>query len=70
MTCLIFISREAAAAADGDAADGDEAVPEDVMVAYQRLRPGVDTKKAIPQDGHRRWKKYGKKSIRNANFCR
>lgn len=65
MTCLVFISREAAAAADGD-----EAGREDAMIEYQRLRPGVDTKKAIPQDGHRRWKKYGKKSIRNANFCR
>jgi hypothetical protein len=64
MTCLGFICREATAA------DGDLAVREHMMVAYQRLRPGVDTKKAIPQDGHQGWKKYGKKSIQNANFCR
>ncbi|CAK9872738.1 unnamed protein product, partial [Sphagnum jensenii] len=37
----------------------------------QRLRPGVDiNKRGIPADGHRGWKKYGSKSIQNANFCR
>lgn len=38
---------------------------------YQRLRPGVDRSlKGIPPDGHRRWKKYGNKTIQNANFSR
>jgi hypothetical protein len=37
---------------------------------YQRLRPGLDAKKGIPDDGHRGWKKYGNKTIQNANFCR
>ncbi|CAK9878677.1 unnamed protein product [Sphagnum jensenii] len=39
-------------------------------VQYQRLRPGLDAKKGIPDDGHRGWKKYGNKAIQNANFCR
>jgi hypothetical protein len=39
-------------------------------VQYQPLRPGLDAKKGIPDDGHRGWKKYGNKSIQNANFCR
>jgi hypothetical protein len=37
-------------------------------VQYQRL--GYEGKKGIPDDGHRGWKKYGNKSIQNANFCR
>ncbi len=41
-----------------------------LVVTYQRLRPGVEIKRAIPEDGHRGWKKYGSKSIQNANFCR
>ncbi len=41
-----------------------------LVVTYQRLRPGVDIKRGIPEDGHRGWKKYGSKSIQNANFCR
>jgi len=39
-------------------------------VQYQRLRPGLDAKKGIPDDGHRGWKKYGNKTIQNAYFCR
>ncbi|CAK9862155.1 unnamed protein product [Sphagnum jensenii] len=37
-------------------------------VQYQRL--GDEGKKGIPDDGHRGWKKYGNKTIQNANFCR
>jgi hypothetical protein len=41
-----------------------------VEVVYQRLQPGIDVRKGIPQDVHKGWKKYGNKSIQNANFCR
>jgi hypothetical protein len=55
---LNFFSREATAE------------EEKSEVQYQRLRPGLDAKKGIPDDGHRGWKKYGNKTIQNANFCR
>lgn len=41
-----------------------------VSVVFQELKPGDDTKKGIPDDGHRGWKKYGNKTIQNSNFCR
>lgn len=34
------------------------------------MKPGRDKKKAIPDDDHRGWKKYGNKTIQNSNFCR
>jgi hypothetical protein len=57
-TKLDFFSREATAE------------EEKSEVQYQRLRPGLDAKKGIPDDGHRGWKKYGNKTIQNASFCR
>lgn len=36
-------------------------------VVFQKLN---DAKKAIPDDGHRGWKKYGNKTIQNSNHCR
>jgi hypothetical protein len=51
--------------------DAEEDGNTSVVVVYQRLRPGVDRSlKGIPPDGHRRWKKYGNKTIQNANFSR
>ncbi|XP_024394073.1 uncharacterized protein [Physcomitrium patens] len=41
-----------------------------VTVVFQKMKPGRDKKKAIPDDDHRGWKKYGNKTIQNSNFCR
>jgi hypothetical protein len=41
-----------------------------IVVVFQELKPGSDSKKGIPDDGHRGWKKYGNKSIQNSSFCR
>jgi hypothetical protein len=41
-----------------------------LVVVFQPLRPGTDSKRGIPEDGHRGWKKYGNKTIHNSNYCR
>lgn len=55
-----------------EAASDGEQIPTRV-VRYQRLQKpagGIHIQRAIPDDGHRSWKKYGSKSIQNSNFCR
>jgi hypothetical protein len=55
-----------------EAASDGEQIPTRV-VSYQRLQKpagGIHIQRAIPDDGHRSWKKYGSKSIQNSNFCR
>lgn len=52
---------------DAKNSTGEEATP---AVVFQKLKPGTDNKKGIPDDGHRGWKKYGNKVIQNSSFCR
>jgi hypothetical protein len=51
---------------EGASAAGEE--ERVVEVLYQRLRPGIDVRKGIPQDGHKCWKKYGNKKHPKCKF--